>query len=89
MKSRTSRRFRELFAKLPARVQIQVRQSYTLFSVNPRHPGLRFKQVRTNPPIWSARVGIGYRSVGAFDGDTIVWFWIGSHASYDQLLETM
>jgi hypothetical protein len=38
---------------------------------------------------YSARVGIGYRAVGVLDGDTITWFWIGSHANYDRLLENL
>jgi len=32
-------------------------------------------------------VGIGYRAVGVLDGNTIVWYWIGTHADYDQLLK--
>jgi hypothetical protein len=43
--------------------------------------------VHPDPPTYSARVGIGYRDLGALDGDTIIWFWIGSHADYDKLLE--
>lgn len=86
MKSRTTRVFRELFAALPAHVQKQAREAYRLFRLDPHHPGLRFKQVLSDPRTYSARVGIGYRVVGAFDGDTIVWYWIGSHAEYDKLL---
>ncbi|MBU6151837.1 MAG: hypothetical protein KGR25_10330 [Chloroflexi bacterium] len=86
MKSRTTRRFRELLAALPAQVQRQAEEAYELFEQNPAHPGLRFKQVHPDLPIYSARVGIGYRAVGVLDGDTVVWYWIGSHADYDQLL---
>lgn len=89
MNSRTTRQFRELFAALPADIQWQARQVYRLFRQNPAHPGLRFKQVHLDPPMYSARVGISYRAVGALDGDTVVWFWIGSHAKYDKLLEQM
>jgi len=89
MKSRTTRRFRELFAALPAKVQQQARESYRLFEQNPSHPGLRFKQVHPDPPIYSARVGISYRAVGSLAGDTVVWFWIGSHADYDKLLDQL
>jgi len=89
MNSRTTRRFRELFAALPAHVQRQAREAYRLFRQNPAHPGLHFKQVDIEPPIYSARVGMRYRAVGARDGDTIVWYWIGSHANYDQLLEQL
>lgn len=89
MNSRTTRRFRELLAVLPAHVRRQAQEAYRLFQSNPAHPGLHFKQVHADPPIYSARVGIGYRAVGALDGDTIIWFWIGSHADYDKLLQQL
>jgi hypothetical protein len=89
MNSRTTGRFRELFASLPARVQEQAIAAYRLFRQNPAHPDLRFKQVLPDPPIYSARVGINYRAVGVLDGDTIVWFWIGSHADYNKLLDQL
>jgi len=87
MNSRTTRRFRELFAALPAQAQRQAREAYRLFRQNVAHPGLHFKQVHPDPPTYSARVGIGYRAVGVLDGDTVIWFWIGTHAEYDRLLE--
>ena len=89
MNSRTTRRFRELFRVLPQHVQRQAREAYRLFQANPSHPGLRFKQVHSDPPIYSVRVGISYRAVGAMKGDTVVWFWIGSHADYDKLLQQL
>jgi hypothetical protein len=89
MTSRTTRGFRELFSSLPAHVQRQAREAYRLFRQDPSHPGLHFKQVNIDPPLYSARVGISYRAVGAREGDTIVWYWIGSHADYDQLLAQM
>jgi len=89
MNSRTTRRFRELLAALPAHVRKQAHEAYRLFASNPQHPGLHFKQVSADPPTYSARVGIGYRAVGVLDGDTVVWYWIGSHAEYDHLLEQM
>ena len=89
MNSRTTRRFRELFTLLPVVAQRQARDAYRLFQQNPRHPGLHFKQVHPSPPIYSARVGIGYRAVGVKEANSIIWFWIGSHAEYDQLLKRM
>ncbi len=86
MNSRTIRRFRELFGKLPGYVQRQAREAYRLFRANPARPGLRFKQVHKTPPIYSARVGIGHRALGVLEGDTVIWFWGGSHAEYDALL---
>jgi len=47
---------------------------------------LQFKQVHPSQPIYSARVGLGYRALGVRKGDLIVWFWIGSHSDYDRLV---
>jgi hypothetical protein len=89
MKSRTTPHFRKLFAALPSHVQAQARQAYRLFCLNPHHPGLHFKKVFDDPPTFSTRAGIGYRAIGALDGDTMIWYWIGSHADYDKLLAQM
>ena len=86
MKSRTTERFRKALAALPEQVQEQARESYRLFQRDPSHPGLRFKPVHPSLPIYSARVGRGYRALGLLDGDAIVWYWIGSHAEYDRLI---
>lgn len=79
MNSRTTRRFRDLLAVLPAHVRTQAREAYELFRQNPSHPGLGFKKVYPDPSSYSARVGIGYRAVDIMDGNTVIWFWIGSH----------
>ncbi|MGI8732837.1 MAG: hypothetical protein ACR2LM_06000 [Pyrinomonadaceae bacterium] len=36
--------------------------------------------------LWSVRVGAHYRALGLDAADSIVWFWIGSHADYDKLV---
>ena len=86
MRSRTTRRFRDLLADLPAHVRRQARDAYRLFRQDPAHPGLHFKPLVPDPSTYSARIGISYRAVGARKGDTIVWYWIGSHADYDRLM---
>jgi len=53
---------------------------------NPAYPSLEFKKVHSKQPIYSARVGLEYRVLGRIEDGEIVWFWIGSHADYDQLL---
>lgn len=89
MKSRTTAKFRKAFANLPDSVQKQARQAYRQFQQDTSHPSLRFKQVHPTLPIYSARVSKSYRAVGQRDGDTMVWFWIGSHAEYDKFLSQM
>ncbi len=89
MVSRTTARFWRAYAALPAEAQRQARAAYRLFRDDPRHPGLRFKQVHPTAPVVSVRVGLHYRALGRRDdGDTVVWFWIGSHAEYDRLTGT-
>lgn len=89
MKSRTTRRFRDALAELPAPIRQLARDAYQMFRQNPSHPGLRFKKLIPDPPIYSVRIGIGHRAVGTLNGDTIIWFWIGSHADYDKLLKQL
>jgi hypothetical protein len=60
-----------------------------LWSGNPDHPSLRFKKVHVKLPIYSVRIDIDWRAVGLLEGDTVVWFWIGSHAEYEQLLRVL
>jgi hypothetical protein len=87
VKSRTTERFRRALAALPDEVQEQARAAYRQFIRDPHHPGLRFKAVHPSQPIYSARVGRGYRALGMLEGDTVIWYWIGSHADYDQILK--
>ena len=86
MRSRTTRKFRERLAELPVEIQERARKAYGLFRENPAHRSLQFKQVHPRLPIWSARVTGDYRVLGTRDGEEIVWFWIGSHAEYDRIL---
>jgi hypothetical protein len=61
----------------------------TRFRSDPSHPSLRFKQVHATEPIYAARVGLAYLALAVVDGEAVIWFWIGTHAEYDQLLRTL
>jgi len=87
--SRTTERFRSAYAELPEHIRRRARAAYRLFRDNPQHPSLRFKQIHATRPIYSARVGLGYRALAVLDGDLAVWFWIGTHADYDRLLRSL
>ena len=86
MKSRLTRRFRRAFTALPDDVKEHARDAYRVFRDDPNHPSLRFKRVHPSDPIFSVRIGLGYRAVGVREGDTIYWYWIGGHADYDRLI---
>ena len=90
MISRTTKRFWQYFDALPHEAQRQAIRAYVLWRTNPRHPSLHFKCVSEKHAAYSVRIGIhwrvvGFRSDGAKE-DIYTWFWIGSHAGYDQLL---
>jgi hypothetical protein len=74
---------------LPRHIQHRAREAYRFFRENPNHPGLQFKQVHPTRPIYSVRVGLGHRVLGVRQDEAIIWFWIGSHAEYDQLLKNL
>ena len=68
MKSRTTKRFRDAFRKLPRRVQHQANGAYQRFHEDPSYPGLRFKLVHPEKPIYSVRTSVDYRAVGVIEG---------------------
>ena len=86
MISKISESFRRDFARLPARIQERARSAYARFCTDPFHKSLEFKHLGTRLPIWSVRITADYRAVGVRDGETITWFFIGTHADYDKLL---
>jgi len=87
--SRTTRKFREALTKVPKEIQHQAATAYRLFRENQEHPGLRFKKVHSQLPIYSVRINIKYRAVGVIEGKAIVWFWVGIHADYERLLKQL
>ncbi len=89
MRSRTTEKFRALYDALPKPIQEKASSAYQLWADNPDHPSLRFKKVHAKLSIYSVRIDIDWRAVGILEGDLVVWFWIGSHADYEQLLRQL
>lgn len=89
MKSVTTAQFRKQFAALPESIQEQTRKAYRQFKQDPNYPSLRFKKVHPKLPIYSARINKDYRAVAQLEEDTAIWFWVGSHAEYDLLLDQL
>lgn len=89
MSSQLTDEFIALFSTLPVEVRRKARKNYRLWKANPAHPSLDYKRVHTRRPIYSIRVGIGWRALGIDDGTDVIWFWIGPHAVYDKLLKLL
>ena len=91
MKSELTDDFIECFRKLPERVREKAKKNYKLWIENPYHPSLAFKPAIATKGIYSIRVGLGWRALGVMKEEehTVVWFWIGSHGEYDELLKRL
>ena len=79
-------RFWRLYHQLPTEVQTVADKNYALLQANPFHPSLHYKKVGRRRQMWSVRVGEHHRALGKIRAEDTVWFWIGTHAEYDELL---
>lgn len=89
MKSITTTQFWKHYEALPADVQRRADRAYKLWQINPHAHGLYFKRVGKRDPIYSVRIGRGYRALGLLEGDAVLWFWIGTHDEYERLLKNL
>jgi hypothetical protein len=84
MRHFASPKFWEAYESLPEKVRELADKSFRLLKQNPQHPSLHFKRVGR---LWSVRVGLHYRALAVPVDADLVWFWIGSHADYDAIVE--
>ena len=84
MKSVATRRFWKLYHSLPMQVRDHAKAAFEFFSKNSAHPGLSLERLRADPDSWSVRITRDYRAVGRKQGDTMIWYWIGTHVDFDR-----
>ena len=87
MTSRTQEDFWRCFDALPAEVQLQARERFRLWQKDAFNAALQFKPLLGD--VWSVRVNQQYRALARRRGSLEVWFWIGSHTGYDELLKRL
>ncbi len=85
MKSVAAADFWKCYHRLPALVRRRADKTYVIFRRNPLHLSLHFKALAAPPNHDSVRINEQYRAVALRDGDTLVWFWIGTHNQFDKL----
>jgi hypothetical protein len=76
------------YRALPIGIRERANKQFALLKADPRHPSLQFKQLtrRGAREIWSARVTRKYRAPAAKEDGDYLWFWIGEHETYDDLI---
>ena len=79
-----SKTFWDCYNALPERIQTLADKNFDLLRENPAHPSLHFKRVGR---FRSARVGLTHRALSVEVEDGLLWFWIGDHSEYDQVID--
>ena len=88
MEYRATLDFWHAYDALPEEVRKRADKQFSLLQANPLHPSLQFKKIgdRHEQEIWSARVTLNYRALAIKRPHGFLWFWIGDHKSYDNLI---
>jgi hypothetical protein len=76
------------YDSLSSEVRTRADKQFELLKANPQHPSLRFKKIgeRGGNEVWSARITLKYRALAVRLPDGFLWFWIGEHGVYDELI---
>ena len=89
MISVTTERFRKCYKNLPEHIKESTQKAYALWKQNPKHRSLQFKIIHKTQPVYSVRINLAWRAIGIKQKNTMIWFWIGSHAEYDKLIDSL
>ena len=84
MKHFTNPAFWDCYDHLSRDIQLLADKNFALLKANPKHPSLHLKKVGN---YWSARIGKKHRALAIQSEERLIWFWIGTHAEYDELLK--
>jgi len=85
MTHHTTKGFWKCYSQLPRDVQELADKSFELLKKERWHPSLRFKKIEEE--LYSARIGIHYRTLGIRKDGKMYWFWIGDHDEYMRIIK--
>ncbi len=89
MTSHTTRAFRKKLEALPPDIQAKAVDAFRIFKSDPCQQSLGFKQIHSSQPVFSARIGRSHRALALREENAWVWFWIGHHSEYDNLVKRL
>jgi len=76
--------FWDCLQELPENARELAKKNFELLKQDPQHPSLHFKKIGRYR---SVRIGLSYRALAVEIPEGLLWFWIGTHAQYDQRLD--
>lgn len=82
-----TKKFDKSLDQLPLRVKNDARKTYGQWRKDPS--SVDFRPLQGNKSIWRISLPDGYRAIGEDLGDTIKWFWIGSHNDYENIIRSI
>jgi len=85
----TVKSYWKAYKGLPKKIQRDADRKFDLWKKNPFHPSLNFKCVNTEYNIWSVRVTMDCRALAVRNDKSVIWYWIGDHNKYEQLLKAL
>jgi hypothetical protein len=91
-RNRGTPEFWERYRRLPPHIRQRARSAYRAFLANPNHPALRRHPLedsskgRHRTGTSSVSINMQYRALYIVEGQVNVWYWIGSHNDYDNLI---
>jgi hypothetical protein len=88
MLHRASADFWKNYDTLPAEIRGRADKQFALLKADPQYPSLRFKKIgdRDGREVWSARISLKYRALAIRLPEEFLWFWIGEHGVYDEMV---
>lgn len=88
MQHRATTDFWQQYQALPQEIRARADKQFSFLKTNPQHPSLQLKKVgeRHGQEIWSARVTLNHRALAIKLADAYLWFWIGDHKAYEELI---
>ena len=88
MNLRRTKAFKKLYNELPDDIKENAKKQYKLFMKSSNHPSLRTKMIGSTKnysfKVFEVSIDMGYRVSYFTDRNTYVWFWIGTHNSFDK-----
>ena len=77
---------------MPAHIKEAAKEAFETFLEDPFDPSLGLhelypaKRGKHYPQSFAVSVTFSYRAIFVIDGNTNVWYWIGSHSDYDSFI---
>jgi len=89
MNSVRTERFKKAYSVLPPHIKKAAQKAYHIWKVNPTSSGLHFKKIHAKQEIYSLRITLDYRALTIKSDETYIWFWIGNHKDYEELISSL